>query len=209
MRSIRCLTTGLVLLASLPALAQSQEGRRFQDSWFWGVKAGNTTYWTTRVRHGQAQSLGAEWLITRTKGGLLIGFDQTYFGSFLNMSASERSTVNGNAVDMNYMRRVSAIALSFPREFGMVRPYLGVGGALNFIHAEIPAGSAARPDSVREQSSGAALLAMIGAQMQMSRFSVFGQGSVMPTREGFLLNRSASYILETGIRYNFGTSIDR
>ena len=209
MRSIRCLTTGLALLATLPALAQSQEGRRFQDSWFWGLKAGNATYWTTQIRHGQAQSLGAEWLITRSKGGLLIGFDQTYFGSFLNMSASERSTVNGNAVDMHYMRRLSAVALSFPREFVAIRPYVGIGAAVNFIHASIPAGSAARPDSVREQSSGAALLAMVGAQYQLRRLSVFGQGSVMPTRDGFLLNRSASYILETGIRYNFGTSIDR
>lgn len=209
MRSIRCLTTGLALLAMLPALAQGQEGRRFQDSWFWGLKAGNTTYWTTSVRHGQAQSIGAEWLLTRKKGGLLLGFDQTYFGSFLDMSGSERSTVNGNAVDMNYMRRVSAVALAFPREMGAVRPYLGVGAAVNFIHAEVPVGSAARPDSVREQSSGAALLAMVGAQYQLQRLSVFGQGSVMPTREGFLLNRSASYIVEFGVRYNFGTSIDR
>ena len=209
MRSIRCLTTGLALLAMLPALAQGQEGRRFQDSWFWGVKAGNTTYWTTNIRHAQAQSIGAEWLLTRKKGGLLLGFDQTYFGSFLDMSGSERSTVNGNAVDMNYMRRVSAVALHFPREMGMLRPYVGIGAAVNFIHAEVPAGSAARPDSVREQSSGAALLAMVGAQFQMQRLSVFGQGSVMPTREGFLLNRSASYIVEAGIRYNFGSSIDR
>ena len=64
MRTIRCLTTGLALLSMLPVAASAQVGRNFKDAWFWGAKAGNMTFWTPRVNHGQAQFAGAEWLIS-------------------------------------------------------------------------------------------------------------------------------------------------
>ena len=50
---------------------------------------------------------------------------------------------------------------------------------------------------------------ILGAQLQLLRFSVFGQGSYMPAQADFLLNNNETYFLEAGIRYNIGSSIEK
>ncbi|NUR19582.1 MAG: hypothetical protein HOQ12_08640, partial [Gemmatimonadaceae bacterium] len=47
MRSNLRLLAGLALIALAPRVGAAQEGRLFKDSWFFGAKAGNMTYWTT------------------------------------------------------------------------------------------------------------------------------------------------------------------
>ena len=41
MRLNRSLTTGLALSALLPVAGQAQQGRLFDNSWFWGVGGGD------------------------------------------------------------------------------------------------------------------------------------------------------------------------
>jgi hypothetical protein len=50
-----------------------------------------------------------------------------------------------------------------------------------------------------------------GAQYRMPRFSVFGQALLSPAQKNFILynGRPWNFGYEVGLRYNFGSAIDR
>lgn len=207
MRSIRRLIPGLVLLAFAPSVGAAQEGRLFKDSWFFGAKAGNMTYWTTTTSHGQAPFIGGETLITRSRGGLYLSLDQAYFDATTRLTDETGSYL----LDISDNRRVTAAAMVFPKAYGWIRPYAGLGFAFNFIQTVRPRTqiSAATAELIDEQKTRSAPIVMVGAQLQLLRFSVFGQGSYMPAQADFLLNNNETYFLEAGIRYNIGSSIEK
>ena len=219
MRTIRVVTAGAALLGLLlPATMQAQFGRRFENAWFFGAKAGSAAVWTTTTR-GYAPVLGGESIITRKRGGLYLAYDQTFFGTFRE---GEFTTTVSDPVDgerlvvLGDMRRVTAMALLFPNKRLLWRPYFGVGFAVNMVLNSEPVGdyvSTTHEEYVRatidEQSTRAAPILMGGLQMELLRFSVFGQASYMPSQADFLLNNNETYFLEFGIRYNIGTSIER
>ena len=210
MPMIRRLTIGLALTALAPAIVEAQDGSRFTNSWFWGVKASNMTFWTTRIKHGQAQGLGGEWLLTRTHGALLLSGEYYSFGDPFDMTDSDPSSINGQRVDMRSMRRVSASMLTFPKNFGGLRPYAGVGFSFNYLDARVPSGSAVAGSDLRDAKGTIAPQALLGVQAQYRRFSIFGQGTYLWAQGNkFLLNDNATYLLDAGIRVNFGSSIDR
>ena len=63
---------------------------------------------------------------------------------------------------------------------------------------------------VDEFSSRASLVGSVGAQFNFGRSGLFFQASAMPTRNSFLLNRSSyTTVLEGGIRYSFGSAIEK
>lgn len=215
MKPIRTLIAVLGLTALVPATGAAQEGKLFKDSWFWGAKAGVMTFWTSRVAHAQAPLFGVDWLITRSKGALLVSGEQGYF--------SEQSSVfdvtapnSDRTVAISDLRRMSFTLLGFPKQYGALRPYVGVGVAFNFIQKATPVGltqGTAYADTINarvrdEQSSGSPLF-MLGLQGQFRRFSIFGQGSMMYSQNRLLFNANETYVLEGGIRYNIGSSIDR
>ena len=207
MRLIRRLIPGLVLLALAPRAGAAQEGRLFKDSWFFGAKAGNMTYWTTTTSHGQAPFIGGESLITRSHGGLYLSLDQAYFDATTTLTDAE----GPHLLDFKDNRRFVAAAMIFPKSYGWIRPYAGLGFAFNFIQsvsARAPI-SAATANLINEQKTRSAPILMAGAQLQLLRFSVFGQGSYMPAQADFLLNNNETYFLEAGIRYNIGSSIEK
>ena len=78
MRILRALTIAASVVA-LPSLATAQQGRPFKDAWFWGVKAGGLSVADTGGSYSFAPMVGAEWLITRTHGGLYISAGQAFF----------------------------------------------------------------------------------------------------------------------------------
>lgn len=207
MRLIRRLIPGLVLLALAPRAGAAQEGRLFKDSWFFGAKAGNMTYWTTTTSHAQAPFIGGESLITRSHGGLYLSLDQAYFDATTTLTDAEGS----HLLDIKDNRRFVAAAMIFPKAYGWIHPYAGLGFAFNFIQsvsARAPI-STATADLINEQKTRSAPILMAGAQLQLLRFSVFGQGSYMPAQADFLLNNNETYFLEAGIRYNIGSSIEK
>jgi hypothetical protein len=215
MRSFRNPLLGLALLSALPTVGSAQAGRLFEDAWFWGAKTGVMMYSTEAVENAYAPVFGGEWLITRTRGALYVSFDQAFFTE--NSAFSDPPNAGGQRiVQMENMRRVTFAALAFPKSFIGLRPYGGVGVALNFIQEAVPQGTYLDDShknnialTVEDQSTRASVLAMVGVQAQYSRLSVFGQGTMMPTHSGFLLNKRSTYIVEAGIRYNIGTSIER
>ena len=214
MRSIRRLLPVLVLLALVPRAGAAQEGRHFKDSWFFGAKAGNMTYWTTTTRHGQAPMLGGETLITRSRGGLYLSLDQAFFEG--TTTIADGSVPSGSrVVDIKDNRRFTAAAMMFPKAFGWIRPYGGIGFALNFIQIARPQGSYSAQTAAELQATldneqtRASPIFMVGAQLQLLRFSVFGQGSYMPAQDEFLLNNNETYFVEAGVRYNIGSAIEK
>lgn len=208
MRSILRLLAGLAFIALAPRVGAAQEGRLFKDSWFFGAKAGNMTYWTTTTSHGQAPILGGETLITRSRGGLYVSLDQAFFeGTTTIVDASGAERIIG----IKDNRRLTAAAMIFPKAFGWIRPYGGVGFALNFIQNIDPRGTvdATTATMIEDQKTRSAPIFMIGTQLQLLRFSVFGQASYMPAQSQFVLNNNETYFVEAGIRYNIGSAIER
>jgi hypothetical protein len=208
MRSILRLLAGLAIVALAPRVGAAQEGRLFKDSWFFGAKAGNMTYWTTTTQHGQAPMLGGETLITRSRGGLYLSLDQQFF-------TGTTTVINGSGaeqlVEIKDNRRATIAAMIFPKAFGWIRPYGGIGFALNFIQNANPVGGgdATTYAIIQEQKTVSSPLFMVGTQLQLLRFSVFGQASYMPAQNTFLLNNNETYFIEAGIRYNIGSSIEK
>jgi hypothetical protein len=213
MRTVRWLSLGLALATVVPSAAQAQEGRLFKNAWFWGAKAGITSFSTDRVKNAVAPSLGVEWLITRSRGGLYVSYDASFF---------EEETViftqayGPHTIRMENMRRVTIAGLAFPFNIGTIRPYGGVGLAMNFIQNVTPVEAFSSQDQETivarrafDTKDRAAFIAIAGVQLQYFRFSAFGQASIMPAQARFMLNARPVYHLEGGIRWNVGTSIDR
>ena len=209
MRMTRMFFAGLVCAALVPATASAQRTRDFEDSWFWGVKGGMTAYSPVLGESETAPTFGAEWLITRTRGALYVSLDQANINA---VSAVFDPTAEGSvrAVEVDKLRRVSFAALMFPKRFGNVRPYAGLGASLNLIGNAFPVVTAEEDEvtdgvyeRIDDRRSQASLLAMGGVQLQMGRAALFGQASFMPANSHFLLDDALAFF-ELGVRYNFG-----
>ena len=220
MRLLRpSLLAALASLALAPATARAQEGRGFIDSWFWGAKAGVMTFWTSRVNHAPAPIFGADMVITKRKTALYIAFDQAIFSENTtypvydsgSISADSSSLVPvGNAeAKIENMRRVSAALMAFPIERGNLRPYVGIGFALNLIGKTTVTGGATgdlQAESQHDYESSTSPSLILGAQGTIGRVSAFGQGTLVPSQTKFMISGHASFILEGGVRINVGSS---
>lgn len=206
---------GLGITALLATTVQAQESQPFRNSWFWGAKVGTLAIATAETSRTWAPSIGAEWLITRNAGGLWVFADHTNFDT--RTSVDDESTSTGRRdVDISDLRRFGFAAVISPREFGMVRPYAGLGFSLNVVGraAALP-DSAGNPASasvntaIEDQRSRASVLGLAGAQFQFSRAALFTQVTGSPGNKRFLLNDGPLVGLEIGVRYNFGSSVGR
>lgn len=231
MRMLRgLLTTAVALAGLLPSVAEAQQGRRFENSWFWGLKGGDMFYSSPdpdyddqgelisfQPANRQAGFVGLEWLITRTRGGLYISYDHAILDQetvFLNPADSAIIRLG-----MKNTRRVNIAGMFFPPVTRWAQPYVGLGfgyiqvGATELRNPEVidqPTGEAFMA-FVTENKSQFQPLAILGAQARFRPFSVFLQGSATPFRDDFILRggRGAAITIEGGIRYNIGNSIDR
>ena len=212
--------TRLRLLAAVPLFlclaattAQAQQEQLFQNSWFWGLHAGSTAIGTPGKSTSQAGTLGADWMITRTDGGLYVSYDQA---SFTRTSGiADASAAKGvRPISVHDLRTVSIGGLAFPWHSGRFRPYAGLGYALSLVgnasvqpdslNTPAPSGMTQAVDDARSRSS---IFALIGAQWQVRRTAVFVQGSFIPSSDRFLITKPITSIT-AGLRYNFGSSID-
>ena len=119
-------------------------------------------------------------------------------------------------------RHLNLALMGFPGS-GPIRPYAGVGVSLNFVQNAVanpnyptsnPLGFGNplywTPDAygnqyLDQQAYWVSPLVMGGLQIQVSRFSVFGQAKVMTTDGRHLFSDGAFFNLEAGIRYNVAT----
>jgi hypothetical protein len=215
MRMVRVLALGCALAALVPATASAQAGRHFKDAWFWGAKAGAMSFSTMTTKNAVAPVFGGEMLITRHRGALYVAADQSFFEENAGVFDSRGE---GFEITMRDMRRVTLAAMAFPKSYGPFRPYAGLGVAMNFIQKvgfamdptfESAAQGREVTRRIADTRDRAAFIAIGGVQMQFMRFSVFGQGSIMPAQTNFFFSDRSTLFIEYGIRYNIGPSIDR
>jgi hypothetical protein len=217
MRVTRLFRTSLAL-AALGAVSAADAGaqkRTFEDSWFWGVKGGGMMYSSRRVNNAVAPGVGAEWLITRTRAALNVSASQYFFDDLSAIDDPSNPAV-GRTVSMENMRSIGASILVFPKTFGAIRPYGGLG--INFaLISEVTAQgaftSAQQRDTVRatlqEARTGTLPLLTLGAMTSMRGINFFAQGGFSPSKQTFLFNRNSTYFFEGGVRYNIGSAIER
>src|SRR4051812_44780006 len=125
MRMTRLFVAGVIAAVALPTAAHAQRVRDFEDSWFWGVKGGVSTFSKSYDNNGTAATYGLEWLITRTRGALYISADQADVDA-VGAVFDPEAAGSVRDVEVNKLRRVGFAALAFPKRFGRFRPYGGL-----------------------------------------------------------------------------------
>jgi hypothetical protein len=217
MHTARLLGCSALLLA--PMLVGAQDTHPFADSWFWGVKGGQTIF-RTEIAKTTAPVIGAEWLITRSNVALHVGLDQSFFDATSTVTdAPTRGVVR--SVDIRDLRRFTMSAYAFPLTYwASVRPYAGVGFAVSVIPRATPQGEQyASPEArdtvlarVHDARARVSLVGTVGVQAQYKAFAPFVQAQVMPTpgRNQFLINGEGfTYVIAGGLRINAATAIER
>jgi hypothetical protein len=229
MRLLRVLVVAASFAALLAKPSAAQDGRPFRDAWFWGVRGGVLNYSSEADLLGPssgrgtdnagAPMVGLDWMITRTRGGLYLGFDEAFFTS---AAYYRRPFVAGDpGADLKNLRRISLAGMLFPMQSPLTHPYVGFGFTLNQFGSvaldnsiALPALAAAARDSLQAKKVAIAPTVIAGVQQRLPGFSVFAQGTGTWLQNGFLLKNLSPkhYIqlsLEAGLRYNVGSSIDR
>lgn len=240
MRAFRALAVIAALITVHASVASAQVARGFKDSWFWGVKGGGLLYSSySEPSPALAPMVGADWLITRSKGGLYASFDYSFFNTSVVVNDSVHpddacgpgATIRTSCRDVfiNNMRRFTLAGLLFPLQSKLLQPYIGFGVTLNHI-ADAVADEATYaqdfPDlgpyrnqlqfqlvnaTIQTYRTSTTPVFMAGTQMRLPLLSVFTHVTASPAHTQFLLSNARPYrvSLEIGARYNSGTSIDR
>lgn len=216
MRTIRLLSSGLALLAMLPAVAAAQEAHPFTDAWYWGAKGGAMTV-RTSAESQIAPTVGAEWMITRSRAGLYLSFEQGYFDARGTVVDASSSTGTREVALKNF-RRASFALLGYPGMVGPARPYAGLGLALNLVQRARPVNTtfpspedaAAVMARVEDRRSRGSVVFMGGVQTELRNVAIFAQATAMPAGSHFLLNGDDNiYLFEAGLRLNVGSAIEK
>jgi hypothetical protein len=213
MQKLRAVAVAVMATFVVTASAGAQQRRNFDNSWFWGFKSGINTFASPGRGNTSTVDLGVDWLITRTKGGLYVSGNQSIFERDITMFDS------GAAVDrtvrVNDLRRITVAGVAFPKHFGGITPYAGLGFTLAvlgdarvFVDSTSSFPSNAFLDEVDQARSRAAAVGMAGIQIQTMRFAIFAQETLVPSNPSFLFPSVLSFF-EFGLRWNFGSSIDR
>ena len=214
MQKLRAVAVALVATIVVSASANAQEMKNFDNSWFWGFKSGVNTFSVPGHGNTSTVDLGVDWVITRTRGGLYVSANQSVFEHDLEFFDATSST-GQRTVRVNDMRRITLAALGFPKHFGGITPYAGVGfmiavlgDARVFVDSANTFPTNAFLDEVENERSRSSAIGMAGVQIQTKRAAIFAQETLVPSNNTFLF-RSVLNFFEFGIRINFGSSIDQ
>ncbi len=214
MQKLRAVAVALVATLVVSASANAQGMRNFDNSWFWGFKSGINTFSAPGRGNTSTVDLGIDWVITRTKGGLYVSGNQSIFERDIDVF-DPTANRKQRTVRVNDMRRVTLAALAFPKHFGGITPYGGIGytiavlgDARVFVDSADTFPNNAFLDNVESRRSRGAVLGMAGIQIQTKRMAIFAQETMLPSNSRFLFSSVLSFF-EFGVRYNFGSSIDR
>jgi hypothetical protein len=213
MQKLRAIAVALVATVVVSASANAQN-RNFDDSWFWGFKTGINTFSVPGHGNTSTVDLGIDWMITRTKGGLYVSANQSVFERDLEF-LDPTSLSGQRTVRVNDMRRLTVAGVAFPKHFGGITPYAGLGYTIAVLgDARVFVDSAnsfpdnAFLDQVESERSRGAVMGMAGIQIQTRRAAIFAQETMLPSNSRFLFSSVLSFF-EFGVRYNFGSSIDQ
>jgi hypothetical protein len=213
MQKLKAVAVALVAAVVVSSSASAQM-RNFDNSWFWGFKTGINTFAVPGHGNTSTIDMGVDWLITRTKGGLYVSGNQSVFEKDLEFG-DPTSRTGARTVRVNDLRRITVAGVAFPKHFGGITPYAGLGFTLAVLgDARIFVDSAntfptnAFFDEVENERSRSAVTVLGGVQIQTKRAAIFAQETILPSNNTFLF-RSVLSFFEFGVRYNFGSSIDQ
>jgi hypothetical protein len=213
MQKLRAIAVALVATVVVSASANAQN-RNFDNSWFWGFKTGINTFSVPGHGNTSAADLGIDWMITRTKGGLYVSANQSIFERDLEF-LDPTSLSGQRTVRVNDLRRLTVAGVAFPKHFGGITPYAGLGytivilgDARVFVDSANTFPNNAFLDQVESERSRGAVMGMAGIQIQTRRAAIFAQETMLPSNSRFLFSSVLSFF-EFGVRYNFGSSIDQ
>ena len=213
MQKLRAVAVAMIATFVVTAGASAQEMRNFDNSWFWGFKTGVNTFSSPGRGNVSTVDLGIDWLITRTKGGLYVSGNQSIFER--DITVFDNGAATNRTVRVNDLRRITVAGVAFPKHFGGITPYGGIGFTLAvlgdarvFVDSASTFPSNAFLDEVDQARSRAAAIGMAGIQIQTMRFAIFAQETLVPSNPSFLFSSVLSFF-EFGLRWNFGSSIER
>jgi len=214
MQKLRAFAVAVVATIVVSASANAQEMKNFDNSWFWGFKSGINSFAVPGHGNTSTVDLGVDWVITRTRGGLYVSANQSVFERDLEF-LDPNSNTGQRTVRVNDLRRITVAGLAFPKHFGGITPYAGLGfmiavlgDARVFVDSANTFPTNSFLDEVERERSRSTAMVMAGLQIQTKRAAIFGQETVIPSNNSFLF-RSVLNFFEFGIRINFGSSIDQ
>jgi hypothetical protein len=214
MQKLRAVAVALVATIVVSASANAQTVRNFDNSWFWGFKTGINTFSVPGKGNASTVDFGIDWLITRTKGGLYVSGNQSIFERDLEF-LDPTSNTGQRTVRVNDMRRITVAGVAFPKHFGGITPYAGagymiavLGDARIFVDSVNTFPTNAFLDEVERERSRGAVVGLAGLQIRTKRAAIFAQETLVPSNRSFLFSSVLSFF-EFGVRWNFGSSIDR
>ena len=210
MRTVRWLASGLALIALPPSASAAQQGRLFRDSWFWGANAGIMSFSTATVANQQAPVFNLEWFITRTRGGLYLSLGRSLFTASAGVKDNLGTLHN---VEVQDMTQIMADLIAFPVQWGGVHLYAGTGFMMNIAHSAVLTDSILDPNTktqvqqtLTDQQDAIRFNILVGAHAQLKRVALFGNALWMPAMGNFVLGAKSTWMLEAGVRLNFGPS---
>ena len=214
MQKHRAVVVALVATLVVSASAHAQGMRDFDNSWFWGFKSGVNTFSVPGHGNTSTVDFGVDWVITRTKGGLYVSGNQSIFERDLEF-IDPTSNSGQRTVRVNDLRRITVAGLVFPKHFGGITPYAGLGYTITvlgdarvFVDSANTFPSNAFLDEVERERSRGAVVAIGGVQIQARKLAIFAQETIVPSNSSFLFSSVLNFF-EFGVRLNFGSSIDR
>jgi hypothetical protein len=219
MRTSRALAIAAAVVVALPNVGGAQRGAPFTDSWFWGIKLGGFTLADSGQKYVQAPVVGVDWMITRTHGGLYVSGSQTFFSQHTFTLRDPVSIDSGfRPVLIKNLRRLDVALMGFPGDHMNFHPYVGAGFTLGQVSTVQAEGTFSNDDQVlfaqqviaNERVAFSPVL-IVGGQWRLRRTSAFAQLTASPAQKNFILynGKPFNFGYEVGLRYNFGTSIDR
>lgn len=219
MKAIRSLAVAGALLTLASAASMAQTARPFQNSWFWGVKGGSTFLSSRSSSSVTSGMVGLDWLITRNRGGIYASFDQSFLSQYATLADSVNSTDTPSVVNIKNLRRLTIALMGYPGDWERFHPYVGLGMVYNQVGQVTNTSTLGSSDQaalytqiVSSYKSAFTPAVMAGAQWQVRNAALFTQVMIWQANQQFLLSspsRGANASIELGIRYNFGSSIDK
>lgn len=219
MRTIRALRMAAAVMVMVPTIAIAQQGRQFKDAWFWGLKAGAFTLADSGQNYIVAPTVGLEWLVTRTYGGLYMSASQSYFKAHSFTLHDPFFPDSGfRPITIRNMRRFDAAMMGFPYPNPNFRPYVGAGLSLMQVAQAVPEGDFFSVEQldfalniIQEERVSISPFFIAGGQWRLRYFSLFGQVTATPSQRGFIAfnGKPLHFGYELGARYNVGTSIGK
>ncbi len=219
MKATRTLAAALAVLTLLPAVGMAQNYRPFQNSWFWGVKGGGTFISAPSNSSVTSAMAGIDWLITRKRGGVYVSFDQSFLSQYAVLADSVNPTDTPSIVKLKNMRRLTVALMGYPGDWVRFHPYAGIGMTYSTVGQVAPQTAYGSSDQyalaqqiISQYKSVFSPMLIGGAQMQYRNAAVFVQVMGWQANQQFFLSSSSrgfNASVEAGVRYNFGSSIDK